>query len=247
MKYKEFGDSIHPTIILLHGGGLSWWSFTDLIHLLKETYHIVTPIIDGHGEDGDTIFVSIQDSAQKLIQYIDEKHQGKVFAICGLSLGAQIIVDVLAQRADIAKYIVIESALVMPLSGVTRFIAKSSSLFYSLIHQKWFARMQAKALYVRENLFDQYYSDSQNISKQSLTNISASNADYTAPDTLKITKAKVLIIIGGEEVRIMDKSVRKLISMLPQARVCIVPDMKHGELSLSRCKEYLALIKQFMA
>lgn len=247
MKYKEFGDRTHPTIILLHGGGLSWWSFTDLIPLLKAEYHIVTSVIDGHGKDGETTFVSIRDSAQKLIQYIDEKHQGKVFAICGLSLGAQIIVDVLAQRADIAKYIVIESALVMPLSGVTRFIAKSSSLFYSLIHQKWFARMQAKALYVRENLFDQYYSDSLSISKQSLTNISTSNADYTAPDTLKFAKAKVLIIIGGEEVRIMDKSVRKLISMLPQARVCIVPDMKHGELSLSRCKEYLALIKQFMA
>lgn len=247
MTYKEFGDSIRPTIILLHGGGLSWWSFTDLIHLLKEKYHIVAPIIDGHGEDGETTFVSIQDSAQKLIQYIDEKHQGKVHAICGLSLGAQIVVDILSKRADIAKYAVIESALVVPLGGATRFIAKSSGLFYGLIRQKWFARIQAKALYVKDSLFAQYYSDSQNISKESLINISASNADYSVPNTLKITKAKVLIIIGGEEVRIMDKSVRKLISMLPQAQVCIVPGMKHGELSLARCTEYLALIKQFMA
>lgn len=106
--------------------------------------------------------------------------------------------------------------------------------------------MQAKALYVPESLFDQYYRDSQSISKASLINIFASNIDYAAPDTLKNTKAKVLIIIGGEEVRIMDKSVRKLMSMLPQSQVCIVPGMKHGELSLTRCKEYLALIKQFM-
>jgi pimeloyl-ACP methyl ester carboxylesterase len=26
MKYKEFGNKKSPTIILLHGGGLSWWS-----------------------------------------------------------------------------------------------------------------------------------------------------------------------------------------------------------------------------
>ncbi|MCR6547150.1 alpha/beta hydrolase [Dehalobacterium formicoaceticum] len=246
MKYKEFGDKINPTIILLHGGGLSWWSFTDLIHLLKEDFHIVTPIIDGHGEDGETPFISIKDSAQKLIQYIDEKHKGKVFAVCGLSLGAQIVVEILSQRADIAKYAVVESALVVPPTGVIRFMVKSGSLFYGLIRQRWFARIQAKALYVPESLFDQYHRDSQNISKESLINIFTRNTDYTAPDTLKNTKAKVLIIIDGEEVRIMDKSVRKLMSVLPHSRVCIVPGMKHGELSLARCKEYLALIKQFM-
>lgn len=26
MKFKEFGNRELPTIIFLHGGGLSWWS-----------------------------------------------------------------------------------------------------------------------------------------------------------------------------------------------------------------------------
>ena len=27
MKFKEFGDKNKPAIVLLHGGGLSWWSY----------------------------------------------------------------------------------------------------------------------------------------------------------------------------------------------------------------------------
>lgn len=246
MIFREFGDKAQPAIILLHGGGLSWWSFTDIIPLLKEKYHVITPIIDGHGEDGKTTFTSIQDSAQKLIQYIETNLNGNVLALCGLSLGGQIIVDVLSQRVDIAKYAVIESTMVTPSGSITRFLAKSSGMFYGLIRHKWFAKLQAKALYIKDNLFDQYFNDSQSISKESLVNISVSNADYTVPDMLKYSKAKVMIIIGGEEVKIMDKSVRKLLSMLPQAQLCIVPGIKHGELSLLWSKEYLLLVNRFM-
>lgn len=246
MIFREFGDKAQPAIILLHGGGLSWWAFTDIIPLLKEKYYVVTPIIDGHGDDGKTTFMSIQESAQKLIQYIDSNFKGNVLALCGLSLGGQIIVEVLSRRVDIAKYAVIESTMVIPPGGMTRFLAKSSGMFYGIIRYKWFAKLQAKVLFVKDNLFDQYFNDSKNISKESLVNISVSNADYTVPDQLKYSKAKVIIIIGGKEVKIMDKSARKLISVLPQAQLCIVPGMKHGELSLARSKEYLTLVNRFI-
>ena len=48
MLFKEFGDVKKPTVILLHGGGLSWWSLQPVIALLEKEYHIVTPIIDGY-------------------------------------------------------------------------------------------------------------------------------------------------------------------------------------------------------
>lgn len=246
MLFREFGDKALPTIILLHGGGLSWWAFTDIIPILKEKYHVVTPIIDGHGDDGKTTFISIEESAQKLLQYIDTNFNGNVHALCGLSLGGQIIIDVLARRVDIAKYAVIESAMVIPPGSLTRLLAKSSGMFYGLIRYKWFAKLQAKALYINENLFNQYFNDSKNMSKESLVNISLSNVGYTVPEGLKYSKAMAMIIIGGKEMKIMDKSARKLISILPHARLCKNSGMKHGELSLARSKEYLALINRFI-
>ncbi len=75
MLIKEFGSKNNPTIILIHGGGLSWWSLKPVIEQLKEKYHVVTPIIDGHGEDFSNPFVSIEETAKQLITYINKYHE----------------------------------------------------------------------------------------------------------------------------------------------------------------------------
>ena len=48
MEYKEYGSKNNDIIILLHGGGLSWWNYIDEISLLENEFHIVIPILDGH-------------------------------------------------------------------------------------------------------------------------------------------------------------------------------------------------------
>ncbi|MEM5770137.1 MAG: alpha/beta hydrolase [Bacillota bacterium] len=246
MKYKEFGNMNGPTIILLHGEHLSWWSFKDIIDLLKMDYHIVAPVIDGHGEDGETTFLSIQEAAHKLIQYIDVKHQGKVFALCGVSLGAQIVVEMLSERAEIAEYALVESTLVVPYENSLRSRFAASRLAYVLSRQKWLARPLAKALCVKPELFPLYYQDCLHISYASWLNIEKSRTGYAVPKTLGTSTAKVLIIIGSEEIKAMDKSVRLLMNTVQKPYVCVVPEMKHGELSLAHCTEYLALVKNFM-
>ncbi len=247
MKYKEFGDKTRPTIILLHGGGLSWWSLQNITGYLQRDYHVVTPIIDGHGEDGATAFISIHDSSVNLIHYIDENYNGKVFALGGLSLGAQIAVEVLSKREDIAQYAIIESALVCPVKNVTWFMAPLCRLSYGLISKRWFSKLQARSLCIQKDMFEQYYSDSLNMSKESLIHMIVSNCSYIAPDALKNTKAKTLIIIGSKEVRKMDQSLRKLMDMIPDSQVCIADGMRHGEFSLVHYMEYLAVITRFMA
>lgn len=43
MKTVEFGKENIDVIILLHGGGLSWWNYTETAELLKNRFHIVIP------------------------------------------------------------------------------------------------------------------------------------------------------------------------------------------------------------
>ncbi|MEH6942066.1 alpha/beta fold hydrolase, partial [Bacillus sp. JJ722] len=62
MIFKDTGNPESETIILLHGGGLSYWSLQHQISHFSQKFHVVTPIIDGHGEDGNTTFISIKDS-----------------------------------------------------------------------------------------------------------------------------------------------------------------------------------------
>ena len=46
MEYKEYGAKNNDIIVLLHGGGLSWWNYIDEIGLLKDDFHLVIPILE---------------------------------------------------------------------------------------------------------------------------------------------------------------------------------------------------------
>jgi pimeloyl-ACP methyl ester carboxylesterase len=243
MLFKEFGNKNNPVIILLHGGGLSWWSLTEVIDDLKTQYHVIATIIDGHGEDGDTTFISIEDSAKKLISYIEKHHNGKVYALAGLSLGAQIVTEILSISADITEYAIIESALLYPIRGTTALTVPTFKLFYGLVKTKWFSKVQAKALFVPARLFEQYYQDSLKISKQSLINITICNGNYKIREEIKNSNAKVMIIVGGKELGIMKKSAKTIHEMIENSQLYFIKEMGHGEISLVHQKEYLELIK----
>lgn len=244
MLFKEFGDPGRPVIVLIHGGGLSWWSLEDVIGRLAGKYRIVAPIIDGHGEDGDETFQSIEDSAEKLIGYVDRTCGGRVFALAGLSLGAQIAVEALSVRHSIAQFAVLESALVCPMKAVTQLAVPAYKLLYGLARRRWFAGAQAKALGLPEGMFERYYEDSLRLTRQTLTNIALSNGRYALKPTVSGTKARTLILVGGEEIGEMQASARKLLETIRGSSLHVASGMKHGELSLRHPQEYCALLEE---
>ena len=142
MKCVEYGNQNPETVILLHGGGLSWWNYRDVAQLLSERFHVVLPILDGHA-DSDVPFTSIEDNAARIIAHIDKHFDSKVLAICGLSLGGQIAVEILTQRPDICRFALLESTLVKPSKLTYALIKPTFGMSYGLIKQKWFAKMQA--------------------------------------------------------------------------------------------------------
>ncbi len=245
MVFKEFGDKNMPTFVFLHGGGLSWWSWKTQIEVLQKNYHIVTPIIDGHGDAYDTTFVSIKESAEHVVNYIKENCNGKVFVLCGLSIGAQIVVEILSQQCDITENAVIESALVYPIKTAVALTVPMYNMFYGLIKKRWYSKLQAKSLNIPDSLFENYYEDSIRMTKESLINITKSNGDYSIPPTLCKTKAKTLILVGGKELSIMKKSATLLHNTINNSFLKIIEKSGHGEISLLHPDKYLDLLHNF--
>jgi len=245
MIFNTFGKNENPAIVLLHGGGLSQWALMPTVNLLKEEYYLITPIIDGHGEDGDTTFLSIEDSAGKILQYINENHGGKVLAICGLSIGAQIALEVLASQKDICSFSLIESALIFPLKYPS-LMASITGMAYPLIKIKWYSDIQAKTLLLPENMHGLYYRDSCRISKSSLKNIIYSNSTFKLDDRISQTKSKALIIVGGKELGIMKKSAKRLGELIPSSEVVTIPRYGHGELSQLHPEDYCEYLRALL-
>jgi pimeloyl-ACP methyl ester carboxylesterase len=245
MIFKEFGNKNNPVIIFIHGGGLSWWSLKPQIEALQNEYFIVTPIIDGHGDDWNNTFISIRKSAEGVIDYIKDYCNGKVFAICGLSIGAQIVVEILSQESDITEHAVIESALVYPMKMTTKLTVPIYNLCYGLIKKRWYAKLQAKTLNVPEELFESYYIDSSRMTKESLINITKSNGNYSISPELCNTKAKTIILVGEKELSIMKKSAKLLHDTIKGSSLKVIEKSGHGEISLIHTDRYIDLIKCF--
>ncbi|MBO6055156.1 MAG: alpha/beta hydrolase, partial [Oscillospiraceae bacterium] len=113
MQFREFGTDRKETIMLLHGGGLSWWNYEEEARLLEREYHVVLPILDGHA-GSDRPFTTIEENAAEIIEWIDENLEGSVRMMGGLSLGGQILLEILARRASICTCALVESAAVIP-------------------------------------------------------------------------------------------------------------------------------------
>ena len=241
----EFGQQNPNVIMLLHGGGLSWWNYREVAVRLAEQYHVVLPVLDGHA-DSDTPFTTIEDNANRLISYIDTHFDGQVLALGGLSLGGQIAVEMLSQRKDICRYALLESVLVKPMKLTHALIEPTFGMSYGLIKQKWFAKLQADFLGIPKALFDDYYRDTCAISKADMIAFLKANSIYTIKSGLSETKAKVKIAAGAKEQKNMRDSAVLLNQAIPGSSMEILPELRHGDLSLNKPERYVKILTDWI-
>ena len=245
MTVKEFGQQNKDTVLLLHGGGLSWWNYREVAKFLEEDYHVILPVLDGHA-DSDAPFTTIEDNAARLISYIDAHFDGQVVAIGGLSLGGQVALEMLSQRPDICRYALIESALVKPSKLTAALIGPIFGMSYGLVKQRWFAKLQADYLGIPKELFEDYYRDTCAIRKADMIAFLQANCAYTIKPALAETTAKVKIVAGAKEQKNILDSAKLLHSAIPNSQLEILPDLKHGDLSINHLKQYKDILRNWM-
>ena len=245
MTFVEYGEQNTDTILLLHGGGLSWWNYREAAHKLAEQYHVVLPVLDGHA-GSDAPFTTIEENAASVISYIDTHFGGQLTAIGGLSLGGQVAAEILSQRKDICQYALLESALVKPMKVTAALIGPTFGASFGLIKQKWFAKLQAEYLGIPKELFDDYYRDTCKIEKADMISFLQANSLYTIKPDLSETKAKVKIVAGAKEQKTIQDSAVLLNRVIPNSSLEILPGLRHGDLSLNKPEQYAKILTDWI-
>lgn len=245
MKLREFGSDSKETILLLHGGGLSWWNYQAEAEILQADYYVVLPILDGHA-GSDRPFTAIEDNAAELLAFIDEALGGHVLLIGGLSLGAQIALEMLSQRRDVCRCALIESACVVPSRLAHALIGPAIRSSYGLIQNRRFAKLQFQSLHMNESFFDAYYRDSCKIAKADMIAFLRANTAYALKASLADTAARVHVLAGGKENRSILKSVELIQGKLPGCTARILPGLYHGEFSINQPEQYAACLKSLI-
>ena len=245
MQYVEYGKENNNIILLLHGGGLSWWNYEEAAKSLQKDYRIILPILNGHAKI-DKPFTSIVDNAAEIISFIDAHFGGCVFLIGGLSLGGQIILEILSQRNDICKCAIIESALVLPSKLTHSMIKPMFGNCYGLIQCKWFSKLQFKSLKIKSDLFECYFIDTCAISKKDMIAFLQANSMYSLKESIKNCTAKVYVFIGEKENKAMQKSAKIIHQTLQESFLQVLPKLYHGEFSINQGKDYANKIREII-
>ncbi len=238
MNYIEYGKENSNVIILLHGGGLSWWNYREVAEILQSDYHVILPILRGHAES-DRDFTTIEDNAKDIIKFIDEQYEGAVLLIGGLSLGGQILLEILSQRKNICQYAIVESALVIP-SRFTYFMIKPAfGSCYGLIRYKWFSKLQFRSLRMKPELFADYFRDTCGISKKNMIAFLQANSLYSLKEAFRDCSAKVHIFVGEKENSVMRKSATMIHEKRQGSLLQVLPKMYHGQFSINHADDYV--------
>ncbi|MFT8314977.1 MAG: alpha/beta hydrolase [Clostridium sp.] len=225
---SETGNKSGKTIVFIHGGGIGSWMWDNQVEFFKNQYYCLTPDLPGHGNSRDEEYISTRDCTEKIIEIIETKAKWKKVILVGLSLGAQIVVDILSVRPDLVECTLINSGIVRPFKLVNSIIPLMLKWSMPLARNRKFARFQSKDMYISDSYFEKYYQDSKCITAKTLSTLMIGYFNYKLLDTFKEMTVPSLVLIGSKEPSIMKKSLITLVKLNPNCKGYIIPDVKHG-------------------
>ncbi|MGL6106050.1 alpha/beta fold hydrolase [Romboutsia sp.] len=249
MRFYEFGDKSLPNIMLVHGAGWSYWMFLRQAKILESKYHVILPVLDGHGEESDILYSSTEKNADKIIEYIDKNCAGKVFAISGVSLGGQMVVEILSKRNHIADKAIIESGLCIPSPSIYKFGNLVTSLVGGLMFSKSFTKVSLKLLPKEwrfpEDMKKLYLRDIPTMKKENLKKILSTYFKYSLKEELKGCTADTIYWYGSKEMKCIKKSGQLFESYVKRCKVIELEKYAHAQISTYHPDEWAKRAEEF--
>ncbi len=226
---KETGKNNHETIVFLHGDGIAGWMWDNQLEAFKD-YHCIVPDLPGHGKSAEVKPFSIESSADMIIDIIkNHAHNGKAHLV-GISLGAQIIVQLLSANPEIVDHVLISGTLVRNFEPSETFLNLLDNLIETYLPDK--NKTIRIMSYVRsynipKNLHSKFKESTYIIEPCSLDKIIRENMLFRMPSGLKNANVPVLIMTGQKNSIIIKESAMDLLNMLPNSKGAVALKVGH--------------------
>lgn len=225
MRVRSYGAS-GPRVLLLHGGGVGGWMWQPLRERMGDGYRFIVPDLPGHDASADETYRTHAQTVAELARIVDDG-SGEPLAVAGFSLGAQLALLLASQRPELVDRVAVVSAQAKPsrAPGATLALLGATA---GLAHQRWFAELQAKELFIPPELLDDYLRTSRTISRSTLLAAVGENIRFTLPPEWARFPGRALVLAGARERGFMLDSARAVHAALPGSELEIVDGAGHG-------------------
>lgn len=229
MYYEESGDKNAPTIVFIHGGGISGWMWKSQVAAFKD-YHCIVPDLPEHGRSIHEGPLTIRDSAEEIVGIIkDCTSTGKAHVV-GHSIGAKIIVELLDSHPETVDHAVIISALFRPMLMLKLSCSRTMyKMTVNMLKNRKLLAFQTKQFGFTDDDDNQnLMNDFKHLTVDSLDDIYGELfKNLNLPKHLSNAEAPSLVIAGDKEPKAMRESVKDIANALPNGKGILFKGSKH--------------------
>ena len=173
MVFHTYGNKENQAVILLHGMLTPYQIWDEAASYFSNRYYVIVPELDGHTEKEKSTFISVEDEVNKLIEYIRQELNGKVYLLAGLSMGGRIAAELAKSDAVSIEYLVLDGAPLMKTNSLLMTIMKKN--YWSIIRRSQKRDPKVKETFKKdflpEKFWELYLKIADNMKQQSVNNI----------------------------------------------------------------------------
>ncbi|EKE22698.1 MAG: hypothetical protein ACD_6C00753G0003 [uncultured bacterium] len=218
--FKSLYEENKVTLLFLHGGGGAGWMWQPVVDRLTE-FHCLVADLPEHGGSMQVKPFSMKLAALKAAELIREQAHGGKAIVIGLSEGAQVAVQMLADYPAVMEKAVISSALLLPMPGASMYSSRGliSALFKMSVppfrNSDWWIRLNMKhAAGIPDAFYPQFKAGFQEMTESQFVNLMVANQTFRMPEGIEHANVPALIVCGSHEYKAMKDSARSLSSKL---------------------------------
>ncbi len=245
--HEEYGAADAEPVLFIHGAGVAGWMWKAAVDRLEAYRRIVVDLPD-HGAARSTPFRGMEEEADAIADFIATLPGGSVHLV-GHSLGARLVLEILARRPDTVRSALVASALVRPSALVSLMDSPALNRAAArMLKNKTLARFQAKSFRFPDSSYeDAFLADAASLEPGNLDRpIAAFAARLAPPPGLGRAAAPTLVVAGSREPGSMLGSLADLAALIPGARTRLVEGARH-DYPWTRAEEFGAILETWLA
>ena len=245
LYYTESDPTNAHTIVFLHGGGVSGWSWLPQVKRLPD-YNCIVPDLPGHGKSPTNDPISITTAAEEVAKLIKNRvYTGRVHVV-GLSMGGQIALQLLSTHPELVDHIIVSGTNVSPNKDIRLLspLLKLIMILYSpLQNTDTMIHTNMKQYNIPPEYEADFKGDTRLLTPDLSTQIVVESMTYSLPSLADVSR--LLVACGEREPEQIKKSARMILEEYPGVPCVVARGVGHIW-SMERPDLFTALVRSWI-
>ena len=229
MFVHESGSSGQPTVVFLHGNGANGTMWRAHMERLAG-HHCLAPDLPGYGQSNRQEWVSLDQTADQVIDLIRSRARDGRAHLVGLSLGGSVLITLLSKSPDGIDHAIVDGAGIFPLPALS-FKKASFHVMQPFLHTEFVIKTIARSFKIPNDRYDEFRQGMLEMSPSSFTRSFLQALSFLQAPGLEKVTCPVLFVAGQWEAAAVHRSNVLLAGIMPHAQARVAPGMAHGWLA----------------